>query len=154
MNSQERIKTQPGNMEGTIADNQLIELQEKLEIFFHEGEESSGFCPVRDIMDRFGDKWSLLAILNLGYSGKTRFNELKSKIEGISQRMLTVTLRSLERDGLITRKIYAEVPPRVEYELTMLGRSLLLQIWELAQWASGSVEEIIRARMEYDSKVQ
>jgi len=140
-------------MEGTIADNQLIDLQKKLEVFFLGKEEHHEFCPVRDIMDRFGDKWSLLAILNLGYSGKTRFNELKSKIDGISQRMLTVTLRSLERDGLITRKIYAEVPPRVEYELTMLGQSLLHKIWELAQWASGSMEDIMHARLEYDSRV-
>lgn len=140
-------------MEVTIADNQLIDLQEKLQIFFQGKEEHHEFCPVRDIMDRFGDKWSLLAILNLGYSGKIRFNELKGKIDGISQRMLTVTLRSLERDGLITRKIYAEVPPRVEYELTVLGQSLLQKIWELAQWASGSMEDIMHARMEYDSRV-
>jgi len=141
-------------MEVTVADNQLIDLRKKLEVFFHGKEEHHEFCPVRDIMDRFGDKWSLLAILNLGYSGKTRFNELKGKIDGISQRMLTVTLRSLERDGLITRKIYAEVPPRVEYELTQLGRGLLQQIFELAQWASGSMDEIMQARIEYDSKLQ
>ena len=141
-------------MEVTIADNQMIDLQKKLEVFFHGKEEHHEFCPVRDIMDRFGDKWSLLAILNLGYSGKTRFNELKSKIDGISQRMLTVTLRSLERDGLITRKIYAEVPPRVEYELTQLGKGLLQQILGLAQWAEGSMNEIVRARIDYDSKLQ
>lgn len=141
-------------MEVTIADNQLIDLQKKLEIFFQGKEEHHEFCPVRDIMDRFGDKWSLLAILNLGYSGKVRFNELKGKIEGISQRMLTVTLRSLERDGLIIRTIYAEVPPRVEYELTSLGQSLLQKIWELAQWASGNMEDIVIARKEYDSRIQ
>jgi len=141
-------------MEVTVADNQLLDLQKKLEVFFHEKEEHHKFCPVRDIMDRFGDKWSLLAILNLGNSGKTRFNELKNKIDGISQRMLTVTLRSLERDGLITREIYAEVPPRVEYELTIMGQSLLQQIMGLAQWASGSMEEIMQARTRYDSKLQ
>ncbi len=141
-------------MEVTIAEDQLIDLQKKLEVFFLGKEEHHEFCPVRDIMDRFGDKWSLLAILNLGNSGKTRFNELKGKIEGISQRMLTVTLRSLERDGLITRTIYAEVPPRVEYELTQLGKGLLQQIMELAQWASNSMDEIVKARMDYDSKLQ
>lgn len=139
-------------MEVTIADYQLNDLQKKLEVFFRGKEEHHEFCPVRDIMDRFGDKWSLLAILNLGYSGKTRFNELKGKVDGISQRMLTVTLRSLERDGLITRKIYAEIPPRVEYELTLLGQSLLQKILELAQWASGSMDEIMHARNEYDSR--
>ena len=141
-------------MEVTIAEDQAIDIHKKLEIFFHAKEENHEFCPVRDIMDRFGDKWSLLAILNLGNSGKIRFNELKGKIEGISQRMLTVTLRSLERDGLITRTIYAEVPPRVEYELTPLGKGLLQQIMELAQWAANSMDEIVKARMEYDSKLQ
>jgi DNA-binding HxlR family transcriptional regulator len=105
-------------------------------------------------MDRFGDKWSLFVILHLGDSGTTRFNELKNKIEGISQRMLTVTLRSLERDGLLVRRIYAEVPPRVEYELTDLGNGLLLKIFELAQWAAGNMVQIISARQEYDRKLQ
>jgi DNA-binding HxlR family transcriptional regulator len=141
-------------MEAINTENQLIELQKQLEVFFQEGEKHHEFCPVRDIMDRFGDKWSLLAILNLGYSGITRFNELKSKIDGISQRMLTVTLRSLERDGLITRKIYAEIPPRVEYELTSLGIGLLQKILDLAQWASGSMEEIVSARAKYDLRNQ
>jgi DNA-binding HxlR family transcriptional regulator len=140
-------------VEVTIADNQTIGLQKKIEIFLKEEKEQHEFCPVRDILDRFGDKWSLLAILNLGYSGKIRFNELKNKIDGISQRMLTVTLRSLERDGLITRKIYAEVPPRVEYELTELGQGLLQQIWNMTQWASGNMEEILGARNEYDSRL-
>lgn len=141
-------------MEAINTENQLIELQKQLEVFFQEKEKPHEFCPVRDIMDRFGDKWSLLAILNLGHSGITRFNELKSKIDGISQRMLTVTLRSLERDGLITRKIYAEIPPRVEYELTPLGIGLLQKILDLAQWASGSMEEIVSARAKYDLRNQ
>jgi DNA-binding HxlR family transcriptional regulator len=141
-------------MEVTIAENQLIDLQEKLKIFFQGIEKHHEFCPVRDIMDRFGDKWSLLAILNLGHSGIARFNELKNKIDGISQRMLTVTLRSLERDGLITRKIFAEVPPRVEYELTSLGLGLLRQIWDMAQWASENMENIVHARNEYDNRIK
>lgn len=141
-------------MEVTIAENQLIDLQEKLKLFFQGEKKHHEFCPIRDIMDRFGDKWSLLAILNLGFSGKIRFNELKNKIDGISQRMLTVTLRSLERDGLITRKIFAEVPPRVEYELTSLGLGLLRQIWDMAQWASGNMERIVHARKEYDNRIK
>jgi DNA-binding HxlR family transcriptional regulator len=139
-------------MEVTNSDNQLINIKIKLEKFFKEKDQPHEFCPVKDIIDRFDDKWSLLVILNLGYSGKTRFNELKNKIEGISQRMLTVTLRTLERDGLITREIYAEVPPRVEYDLTSLGKGLLLKIWELAQWASENMDEILKARKEYDEK--
>lgn len=141
-------------MEVTNTDNQTIELQNNLEIFFQNEKLHHKYCPVRDIMDRFGDKWSLLAIMKLGSSGKIRFNELKGKIDGISHRMLTVTLRSLERDGLVAREIFAEVPPRVEYELTPLGRGLLKQIWGLAQWASENMEAILEARNIYDSRMQ
>jgi len=141
-------------MEVTVVDNQAFDLKEKLEFFFEGNGHHHEFCPVRDIMDRFGDKWSFLVILRLGYSGTMRFNELKNKIERISQRMLTVTLRSLERDGLIVRRIYAEVPPRVEYELTELGKGLLQKIFELAQWASGNMNEIINSRAEYDKRLQ
>lgn len=140
-------------MELDQANSQATEFQQKLNLFLQHDEEHHEFCPIRDVLDRFGDKWSLLAILNLGNLGKVRFNELKNKIDGISQRMLTVTLRSLERDGLITRKIYAEVPSRVEYELTPLGTSLLQQIWEMAQWASGSIDQILKARKAYDQGV-
>ena len=139
-------------MEVTVADNQNIDIKEKLKVFFNDENENHEFCPVRDIMDRFGDKWSLLAILNLGYSGKTRFNELRTKIDGISQRMLTVTLGSLERDGLISRDYFAEVPPRVEYELTTLGIGLLYQISDLAQWSSTNMDDIVCARQKYDSR--
>jgi DNA-binding HxlR family transcriptional regulator len=141
-------------MEVTIANNQEVDLQEKIKFFFEGNDHRHEFCPVRDIMDRFGDKWSLFVILHLGYSGITRFNELKNKIGGISQRMLTVTLRSLERDGLLVRRIYAEVPPRVEYELTDLGHGLLQKIFELAQWAAENMDQIINARQEYDRKLQ
>lgn len=140
-------------MEVTNDEYQVLDPQKKPEKFFVEGHEKHEHCPVRDIMDRFGDKWSLLTILNLGFSGKTRFNELRSKIDGISQRMLTVTLRSLERDGLLTRKIYAEVPPRVEYELSPLGRDLLQQIRNLAEWASDNMDDILRSRSGYDSRM-
>lgn len=141
-------------MEVTVVSNQGVGLQEKIKFFFEGSDHHHEFCPVRDIMDRFGDKWSLFVILHLGYSGTTRFNELKNKIEGISQRMLTVTLRSLERDGLLVRRIYAEVPPRVEYELTELGNGLLQKIFDLAQWAAGNMDQIITARQEYDRKLQ
>lgn len=140
-------------MELDQVNSQTTEFQQKLNLFLHHDEQHHEYCPIRDVLDRFGDKWSLLAILNLGHLGKVRFNELKSKIDGISQRMLTVTLRSLERDGLITRKIFAEVPPRVEYELTPLGTSLLQQIWKMAQWASDSIDQILEARKAYDQGV-
>ena len=82
-------------------------------------------CPVRGVLDRFGDKWSILVILILGDKKKLRFNELNKEIGDVSQKMLTVTLRTLEADGLVKRTIYPEVPPRVEYEITALGKSLV-----------------------------
>jgi len=137
-------------METDNENNQTTgELQNHL---FTHNEIPHEFCPIRDVLDRFGDKWSMLVILNLGDTGKTRFNELKCKIGGISQRMLTVTLRSLERDGLINRKVYPEIPPHVEYELTQLGKGLLQKIGELTQWASESMEQILMARNLYDQR--
>ena len=110
-----------------------------------------GDCPVRDVLDRVGDKWSVLIIDLLG-TGPTRFNELKRSIEGISQRMLTLTLRGLERDGLITRTVYPEIPPRVEYELTPLGETLLIPIQGLAEWAAENRTKIQDARTAFESK--
>ena len=108
-----------------------------------------GFCPVRDVLDRVGDKWSLLAILHLGPVEIVRFNELRRRINGISQRMLTVTLRSLETDGLVTRTAYAEVPPRVEYRLTPLGQSLLAAVINLGTWATMHAPAIARSRQQH-----
>jgi DNA-binding HxlR family transcriptional regulator len=99
-------------------------------------------CPVRQVLDRFGDKWSILVIILLGDRGKLRFNELSNAIGDISQKMLTVTLRSLEADGLVTRKMYPEIPPRVEYDLTGLAKSLLPLIKEMVKWADANIEEI------------
>ena len=113
------------------------------------GPPTAGLCPVRDILDRIGDKWSLLIILHLGVTEPLRFNELRKSIDGISQRMLTVSLRSLERDGLIQRQVYAEVPPRVEYRLTGIGRSLLKTVAELEQWATAHAPSIAQARAAY-----
>ena len=100
-------------------------MEEKiLKNFHHEGD-----CPVRDVLSRFGDKWSVLVLVSLKVNGTLRFSELARSLGDISQRMLTVTLRSLEQDGLIVRKLYAEVPPRVEYSLSEIGKSLRL-IWD------------------------
>ncbi|MEE3627511.1 helix-turn-helix domain-containing protein [Nitrospirillum sp. BR 11752] len=106
---------------------------------------------VREVLTRVGDKWSVLAIVMLG-SGPKRFSELKRCIEGISQRMLTLTLRSLERDGLITRTVFATVPPRVDYALTPLGENLLHTVTQLADWASTNTPEILRARARFDQR--
>ncbi len=106
---------------------------------------------VREVLNRVGDKWSVLVVALLG-KGKKRFGELRRTIEGISQRMLTLTLKGLERDGLITRSAYPTIPPRVEYELTKLGRSLLLPIIELGDWAAQNRERIQAARDRYDAQ--
>src|SRR2546427_664397 len=96
---------------------------------------------VRQVLNRVGDKWSVLIVALLG-DGKKRFSELRRTIEGISQRMLTLTLKGLERDGLITRTGFPTIPPRVEYELTRLGRSLLIPITQLGDWAGQNRERI------------
>jgi DNA-binding HxlR family transcriptional regulator len=106
---------------------------------------------VREVLNRVGDKWSVLVIALLGDDTK-RFNELKRMIEGISQRMLTLTLRGLERDGLVRRTVYATVPPRVEYLLTPLGRTLLEPVTALARWAQRHGREIQRARDLFDER--
>lgn len=104
------------------------------------------FCPIRDILDRIGDKWSTLIICNLSENGITRFNELHRKIPDISQKMLTTTLRTLEKDGLITRTIYPEIPPRVEYCLTETGASLIPHIRALVDWALQNKAAIMASR--------
>ena len=96
---------------------------------------------IREVLDRIGDKWTVLTISTLS-AGSLRYSDLQASIPGISQRMLTQTLKHLERDGLITRTAYAEVPPRVEYELTDLGRSLLDAVMAMAEWAVTHHSEI------------
>lgn len=111
-------------------------------------------CPVRSVLDRFGDKWSILVILILGEKEKLRFNELNKEIGGdISQKMLTVTLRTLEADGLVKRTIYPEVPPRVEYEITKMGKSLVPHIISLADWAGENLKAINKSREKYSKNL-
>lgn len=105
---------------------------------------------IRDVLDRVGDKWSLLVIATLR-DDRLRFSELLRHIPGISQRMLTRTLRQLERDGLVTRTAYAEVPPRVEYELTALGATLVGIARTIGDWAIENHGEIEAARERYDA---
>jgi DNA-binding HxlR family transcriptional regulator len=108
-------------------------------------------CRVRDVLNRVGDKWSLTVIHELAW-GPKRFTELKRAVGGVSQRMLTVTLRGLERDGLVSRTVHPVVPPRVDYELTALGRTLLDTICQLMAWTVEHVDDIERARREYDAR--
>lgn len=116
------------------------------EIFEKANVKASTVCPVRDIIARISDKWSILAILALGGHGTLRFNELKNVIGDVSQRMLTVTLKNLEADGLVTRTVYPQIPPRVEYNLTPLGYELMQQYSVFAEWASGNEKIILAAR--------
>lgn len=102
-------------------------------------------CGVRNLLDRFGDKWSLMVIDFLS-EGTLRYSELDNKIQSISQKMLTVTLKSLETDGLISRKVYPQIPPRVEYSLTNLGETLIPAIAMMKKWAVDHTPAILEAR--------
>ena len=106
---------------------------------------------VSSVLARVGDKWSVLIIVLLG-NGAKRFNEIKRMVGGISQRMLTLTLRGLERDGLVKRTQFPTIPPRVEYELTPLGRSLWKAVEPLGAWARSHVKHIAQARAAFDEK--
>lgn len=111
-----------------------------------------GACQfAREVLTRVGDKWSVLVIVLLG-DGSRRFSDLKRTIDGISQRMLTLTLRGLERDGLVVRTVFPTVPPRVDYALTSLGKTLLKTVTELASWANTNRTEIERARADFDHR--
>ena len=113
------------------------------------GEPSS--CRAREVLQRVGDKWSVYVIDLLG-QGTMRFTELHRGVNGITARMLTVTLRGLERDGIVTRTIHPVIPPRVEYALTPMGRTLLDTIGELVTWADSHLDEIDAARAAYDAR--
>lgn len=102
-------------------------------------------CPTRLILDRIGDKWSVLVVLSLR-SGPRRFTELRNMIGGVTPKVLTQTLRAMAADGLLTRHVFAEVPPRVEYDLTPLGHSLYTPIQAITDWAEANVHEVMESR--------
>ena len=109
-------------------------------------------CPVRNVVARFGNKWALLVILVLSENEPIRYNELGRKIPDISSRVLSNTLRILEADGLVNRRFYQEVPPRVEYSLTETGRSLVPIIIKLTEWAQNNMKTIIEHRSKIEDK--
>ena len=113
-------------------------------------------CEFREMLDRVGDKWTLFVLVMLEQrpTPRARFSELKRSIPGISQRMLTATLRSLERDGLVTRDVYPEVPPRVEYELTPLGRKFMQPVRGLVTWLQSNWPTIRAARKRFERRPQ
>ncbi|MBE1207777.1 winged helix-turn-helix transcriptional regulator [Aminobacter carboxidus] len=108
---------------------------------------------VSDILQRVGDKWTVLVVGKLG-DGAMRFNELRHAVGGISQKMLTTTLRGLERDGFVSRTVFATIPPRVDYELTDLGRELLVPVGALGEWARLNQRRVAEARMKFDTAVE
>jgi len=111
-------------------------------------------CSVRLVLDRLADKWTVMIMHLLLDGGQHRFNELRRAVEGISQKMLTQTLRDLERDGLVVRTVYPEIPPRVEYALTPLGRTLCGPIHALGEWAQQHHAEVQRAQAAFDARAQ
>lgn len=107
-------------------------------------------CPVRNVIDKLGDKWSVLVLMLLEESKVLRFNEIFGYIQTISQKMLAVTLKSLEADGLVKRTVYPQIPPKVEYELTERGRSLLPHLHQLVGWANSNLEDIRKSREAFE----
>ena len=118
-------------------------------VFRADGNKSQTCNAMGDILNRIGDKWSVMVVGQLTHK-TMRFNELRHTIGGISQRMLTLTLRNLERDGLVTRTVYPEIPPRVEYQLTELGRTLTAPLDTLWNWAAEHMGSVTEARANYD----
>jgi DNA-binding HxlR family transcriptional regulator len=117
-----------------------------------EAEHTPTNCRAREMLVRVADKWSMYVIHVLADAGTLRFSELRRRVEGVSQRMLTVTLRGLERDGLVRRTMHPEVPPRVEYELTPLGATLRELVRDLIAWSGAHLAEVDAARARYDAR--
>jgi len=114
---------------------------------------SSDPMAVRELLTKIGDKWTIFLVLSLDLlGGRARFSQLERAIPGISQRMLSSTLKTLERDGLVIREVFPEVPPRVEYEITDLGKSLLLPMQRLVDWAKENWEQVRETQSKYDAR--
>lgn len=114
---------------------------------------SSDPMAVRELLTKIGDKWTIFIVLSLDLlGGRARFSELERAVPGISQRMLSSTLKNLERDGMVVREVFPEVPPRVEYEITKLGKSLLAPTQGLVDWAKSNWEQVRRAQSAYDAR--
>jgi len=123
-----------------------------METTLTDAEVYQGNCPTREILNRIADKWTTLLIGLLAQTESRRFNELRRAIGGISQKMLTQTLRDMERDGLVRRKMYAEIPPRVEYSLTPLGKTLCEPLDALRKWAQDHLQEVRESQEAFDKR--
>ncbi|MDB5676768.1 MAG: hypothetical protein JWM65_3750 [Sphingomonas bacterium] len=136
---------------GTILEPRHIDVTDA-DVTDDMAEHMPGACTaVSSILSRVGDKWTVLVVMMLA-DGPMRFNELKRKIGGVSQRMLTLTLRGLERDGFVSRTMFPTIPPRVDYELTALGQSLRVPVAELGNWAFEHIGVVAKARAEFDMR--
>jgi DNA-binding HxlR family transcriptional regulator len=125
-----------------MSDSHLLETTPAWNVF-------DSHCPTRQVLDLVADKWTVLIIQRLS-TGTLRFAQLRRAVDGISQKVLTNTLRGLERDGIVSRRVYASVPPKVEYSLTGLGRSLCGLVGGICGWAEANIEQVQEAREEYD----
>lgn len=131
----------------TITDNQKVKVAKKLKkMFGHMDRREMEYCPIRDVMALASDKWSILIILYLGYYPVMRFNHIKKRVYGISNKVLSERLKHLETDGYLTRTMYPEVPIRVEYELTDFGHSYLKKLIDLTEWVTDYSDLIIESR--------
>ncbi|MRI02273.1 transcriptional regulator [Kriegella sp. EG-1] len=131
----------------TITENQKVASKKKIKkMFGHIDLRTAEYCPIRDVMALASDKWSILIILNLGYSQVLRFNKIKKYVAGISNKVLSERLKTLETDGYLVRKMYPEVPIRVEYSLTDFGYSYLQKLIELTEWITQYSDTIIERR--------
>lgn len=143
---------QLSNQNQTVVDNQRLIIKEKLEKKFSDLDLSNvpDLCPIRDILSPVIDKWSILIFMFLGAYSCLRFNELKKYLYGVSSKSLTERLKNLERDGYISRKMYAEVPIRVEYALTDYGYQFLEKMIHLLEWIDLHAPEVVKKRVQYD----
>lgn len=141
------------NQTETVIDYQAVEVKKKLEkIFNYDPLVPIETCPIRDVLSVASDKWSILIVLFLGGHEILRFGDLKSLIHGISAKVLTERLRTLEKDGYLSRKVFPEVPLRVEYKLTAFGLRYLEKLLALSEWISDEMDYVIQSRSQYDKK--
>lgn len=136
------------NQKETLVDNQLVVDKEKMEKIFAaiDIENPPAICPIRDVLSQALDKWSILIILMLGYYDILRFAELKRKVNGVSPKMLSKSLRNLEQDGFLVRTVFSQVPIRVEYKLSAQGKSFLERILDLSEWINVHMPSIVKKR--------
>ncbi|RYY91461.1 MAG: transcriptional regulator [Chitinophagaceae bacterium] len=130
----------------TIVVPAASQAQKKIQDFFSQQDPKATTCPVKDVLHSLTDKWSTLVVMNLGAAGTLRFSELKTRVFGISQKMLTVTLKNLEASGLLTRTVYPQVPPRVEYTLTPVGLQFLGHLTVMIDWACANSAVVLKNR--------